>query len=119
MDARPLQDPDRAPLTSLYLRGLLSAFDAEPLDGESFALLLQSDLDDPTGAFGRLEIVGRRLLPPTRFLRSGAMTVDPILLARRLPRGGLGCGPRRCGRSALSRRRCGPAAHRARACPSS
>lgn len=80
MDARPLQDPDRAPLTALYLRGLLGAFDAEPLDGESFALLLQSDLDDPTGDFGRLEIVGRRLLPPTRFLRSGAMTVDPILL---------------------------------------
>ena len=80
MDARPLQDPDRAPLTALYLRGLLGAFDADPLEGESFALLLQSDLDDPTGAFGRLEIVGRRLLPPTRFLRSGAMTVDPILL---------------------------------------
>ena len=80
MDARPLQDPDRAPLTALYLRGLLGAFDADPLDGESFALLLQSDLDDPTGAFGRLDIVGRRLLPPTRFLRSGAMTVDPILL---------------------------------------
>lgn len=80
MDARPLQDPDRAPLTALYLRGLLGAFDAEPLAGESFALLLQSDRDDPTGDFGRLEIVGRRLLPPTHFLRSAAMTVDPVLL---------------------------------------
>ena len=50
------------------------------LEGESFALLLQSDLDDPTDAFASLDIVGRRLLPPTRFLRSGAMTVDPILL---------------------------------------
>jgi glycosyltransferase involved in cell wall biosynthesis len=80
MDARPLQDPDRAPLTALYLRGLLGAFDAEPIPGESFALLLQSDMADPTGDFGRLEIVGRRLLPPTRFLRSGAMTLDPILL---------------------------------------
>ena len=80
MDVRPLQDPDRAPLTATYLGGLLGAFDAEPIAGESFALLLQSDLDDPTGDFGRLEIVGRRLLPPTRFLRSGAMTVDPILL---------------------------------------
>ena len=28
----------------------------------------------------RLEVVGRRLLPPTRLLRSGAMTVDPFLL---------------------------------------
>lgn len=80
MDARPLQDPDRAPLTALYLRGLLGAFDADPLEGESFALLLQSDLADPTGDFGHLEIVGRRRLPPTRFLRSGAMTLDPLLL---------------------------------------
>jgi len=80
MDARPLQEPDRAPLTAVYLRGLLGAFDAQPIPGESFALLLRSDLDDPTGDFERLEIVGRRLLPPTRFLRSGAMTVDPILL---------------------------------------
>jgi glycosyltransferase involved in cell wall biosynthesis len=80
MDVRPLQDPDRAPLTAHYLRGLLGAFDAEPIPGESFALLLQSDLDDPTVDLERLEIVGRRLLPPTRFLRSGAMTLDPILL---------------------------------------
>jgi glycosyltransferase involved in cell wall biosynthesis len=80
MDARPLQDPDRGPLTALYLRHLLGAYDAAPVEGESFALLLQSDLDDPTGDFGNLDIVGRRLLPPTRFLRSGAMTVDPILL---------------------------------------
>jgi glycosyltransferase involved in cell wall biosynthesis len=80
MDVRPLQDPDRGPLTALYLRHLLGAYDAAPLDGESFALLLQSDLDDPTRELTRLDIVGRRRLPPTRFLRSGAMTVDPILL---------------------------------------
>ena len=30
--------------------------------------------------FSRLEVVGRRLLPPTRLLRSGALTVDPFLL---------------------------------------
>jgi glycosyltransferase involved in cell wall biosynthesis len=81
LDARPLQEPDRAPLTAVYLGGLLDAFDAAPLDGESFALLLQSDLDDPTERFGRLTVVGRRLLPPTRLLRSGAMTVDPFLLS--------------------------------------
>jgi glycosyltransferase involved in cell wall biosynthesis len=80
LDARPLQDPDRAPATSAYLAGLLGAYDAEPLAGESFAFLLQSDLDDPTTAFDRLEVVGRRLLPPTRLLRSGALTVDPFLL---------------------------------------
>lgn len=80
LDARPLQDPGRAPATARYLDGLLGAFDAEPLPGESFTLLLQSDLDDPTDAYGRLEVVGRRLLPPTRLLRSGALTVDPFLL---------------------------------------
>jgi glycosyltransferase involved in cell wall biosynthesis len=80
LDARPLQDPDRAPATSTYLAALLGAYDAEPLAGESFAFLLQSDLDDPTAAFEHLEVVGRRLLPPTRFLRSGALTVDPFLL---------------------------------------
>jgi glycosyltransferase involved in cell wall biosynthesis len=80
LDARPLQDPERAPATSAYLGGLLGAYDAEPLAGESFAFLLQSDLDDPTTAFENLEVVGRRLLPPTRLLRSGALTVDPFLL---------------------------------------
>ena len=80
LDARPLQDPTRGPATARYLDGLLGAFDADPLPGESFAFLLQSDLDDPTDAFTRLEVVGRRLLPPTRLLRSGALTVDPFLL---------------------------------------
>ena len=81
LDARPLQEPDRAPLTATYLEGLLGAYDAEPLDGESFALLLGSDLDDPTERFGSLSIVGRRLLPPTRLLRSGALTIDPFVLS--------------------------------------
>ena len=80
LDLRPLQTPEHAPLTATYLAGLLRAFDADPLAGESFALFLRSDLDDPTGRYGNLEIVGRRLLPPTRLLRSAAMTVDPFLL---------------------------------------
>lgn len=81
LDARPLQEPDRAPLTATYLEGLLRSFDAEPLAGESFALLLGSDLDDPTERFEHLSVVGRRLLPPTRLLRSGSLTVDPFLLS--------------------------------------
>ena len=81
LDARPLQEPDRAPLTAGYLGGLLEAYDAEPLAGESFALLLRSDLDDPTTALTHLDIVGRRLLPPTHLLRSGALTVDPFVLS--------------------------------------
>ena len=81
LDARPLQEPDRAPLTASYLDALLAAFDAAPLAGESFALLLNSDTDDPTERFGNLDVVGRRLLPPTRLLRSGALTIDPFLLS--------------------------------------
>jgi glycosyltransferase involved in cell wall biosynthesis len=81
LDARPLQEPDRAPLTAGYLDGLLDAFDHAPLEGESFALLLRSDLDDPTTRFTNLEVVGRRFLPPTHLLRSGALTVDPFVLS--------------------------------------
>ena len=80
LDARPIQDPDRSPLASAYLEALLGAYDAQPVPGESFALLLRSDLDDPTAAFERLSIVGRRLLPPTVLLRSAAQTVDPFVL---------------------------------------
>ena len=80
MELRPLQAPDRAPLTAAYLDQLLTALDADPREGESFAFLLALDLDDPTDRWANLSIVGRRLLPPTRILRSGALTVDPFLL---------------------------------------
>jgi glycosyltransferase involved in cell wall biosynthesis len=77
---RALQEPARAPQTAAYLEGLLGAFDADPLPGESFAFLLASDEDDPTLRFPNLEVIGRRLLPPVRLLRSGALTIDPFLL---------------------------------------
>lgn len=80
IDARALQEPERAPLTAAYLDALLGGFDADPVEGESFALLLSSDADDPTARFTSLSVIGRRLLPPTRLLRSGALTVDPFLL---------------------------------------
>lgn len=80
LDARPLQAFERAPLTAAYLEGLLGAFDAAPLAGESFAFFLRSDLPDPTARYSRLDVVGRRLLPPTRILGSAGMTVDPFLL---------------------------------------
>ena len=80
LDARPLQDPERAPITAAYLGSLLAAYDAAPLPGESFALLLRSDLDDPTAGLTNLEVIGRRLVPPTHLLRSAAQTVDPFLL---------------------------------------
>ena len=80
MDVRSLQEPARAPRTAAYLDGLLSGFDADPRPGESFAFLLASDEDDPTTRFEHLEVVGRRLLPPTRLLRQAALTVDPFVL---------------------------------------
>ena len=80
IDLRPIQDPERAPVTAVYLEQLLSALDADPVEGESFSFLLAADQDDPTERWPNLEVVGRRLLPPTRLLRSGALTVDPILL---------------------------------------
>ena len=48
LDLRPIQDPERAPLTAIYLEQLLRALDADPLDGESFSFLLAADHDDPT-----------------------------------------------------------------------
>jgi glycosyltransferase involved in cell wall biosynthesis len=80
MDLRPLQRPEHAPLTAAYLEGLLAAIDADPRPGESFAFLLGIDLDDPTSRWRNLDVIGRRMLPPTRILRSGALTVDPFLL---------------------------------------
>jgi glycosyltransferase involved in cell wall biosynthesis len=80
LDVRPLQDPHHAPTTALYLDGLLSGFEAAPLAGESFVILLRSDLDDPFERYPGLSVAGRRLLPPTQLLRSGALAVDPFLL---------------------------------------
>jgi glycosyltransferase involved in cell wall biosynthesis len=80
LDARPIQEPSRAPVTAIYLEQLMAAFDADPLPGESFALLLASDEDDPTQRFTNLEVVGRRLLPPTRLLRSASLAVDPFVV---------------------------------------
>jgi glycosyltransferase involved in cell wall biosynthesis len=80
VDLRPLQDPERAPLTATYLDQLLGAIEAHPVAGESFTLLLGAERDDPSPRWPRLPVAGRRLLPPTRLLRSGALTVDPILL---------------------------------------
>ncbi|HEY6057675.1 MAG TPA: hypothetical protein VIV06_06550, partial [Candidatus Limnocylindrales bacterium] len=71
LDVRPLQDPERAPITAAYLEGLLGAFAAGPLEGESFAILLRAGAADPTERFPGLPIAGRRRLPPTRLLRSG------------------------------------------------
>ena len=88
IDVRPLQDPERAPVTAAYLRRLLAAYAAAPLPGESFVALLDLGAEDPTAGFPGLALAGRRRLPPTRIFRSGALTLDPFFV-----RGaGLGAG---------------------------
>jgi glycosyltransferase involved in cell wall biosynthesis len=83
LDLRPLQDPDRGPVTATYLDELLTAFAANPLPGESFTFVLETGLPDPSNGIpgiDRLDVAGRRRLPPTHVLRSGALTLDPFLL---------------------------------------
>jgi glycosyltransferase involved in cell wall biosynthesis len=80
MDTRPLEDPARAPTTALYLGELLAAYDAEPIEGESFAFVVGLRRPDPTQGFANLEVAARRRMPPSQLLRSGALTVDPFLL---------------------------------------
>jgi glycosyltransferase involved in cell wall biosynthesis len=80
VDVRPLQEPDEAPVTAAYLGRLLRAFVASPVDGESFVVVLRPDLPDPSPLLAGLPVAGRRLIPPTRFLKTAAQTVDPFLI---------------------------------------
>jgi glycosyltransferase involved in cell wall biosynthesis len=85
MDARPMHDPERAPLTAHYLDHLLRAFAAEPLPGESFVLVsnalaeagdVTTDLEE-----AGLPVRARRRLPPTaRLFRSAGLTLVSFLL---------------------------------------
>src|SRR5688572_32831702 len=83
VDARPIQEPGRSPLTAEYLQRLLGAFAAEPLPGESFVVISRALRADPTlelQAAG-LPVAARRLIPPTtRVLRSAGLTLDSFLL---------------------------------------
>jgi len=83
LDLRPLQDPDRGPVTAAYLEELLTACAANRLPGESFTFILEAGRPDPSevmAGIDQLDVAGRRWLPPTHHLRSGALTVDPFLL---------------------------------------
>lgn len=83
IDLRPLQEPDRTPITAAYLRNLLAAFAADPLPGESFVPVLRLLRPDPTRDLERDGLpvaVRRRVLPTTRFLRSAGLTVDAFQL---------------------------------------
>lgn len=83
IDARPMQEPERSPLTAEYLERLLTAFAREPLDAESFVVVSRALREDPADrlAAAGLPVAGRRRLPPTtRALRSAGLTLDSFLL---------------------------------------
>jgi glycosyltransferase involved in cell wall biosynthesis len=83
IDVRPLQEPDRTPLTAEYLGQLLAAFAAEPVAGESFVVLTRALRADPTVELEQLglPVAGRRVLPPTsRIFKSAGLTLDSFLL---------------------------------------
>lgn len=83
IDVRPLQEPERTPLTAEYLGQLLAAFAAERVEGESFIVLTRALRPDPTIELERhgLPIAGRRVLPPTsRVFRSAGLTLNSFLL---------------------------------------
>ncbi|HEY7599424.1 MAG TPA: hypothetical protein VH741_05820, partial [Candidatus Limnocylindrales bacterium] len=83
IDLRPLQEPERTPITAEYLANLLDAFAAEPLAGESFVVISRALRPDPSVALEErgLPVAGRRVLPPTsRAFRSAGLTLDSFLL---------------------------------------
>jgi glycosyltransferase involved in cell wall biosynthesis len=83
IDARPLQEPERSPLTAWYLGQLLDAFAADPVDGESFVVVSRSLRPDPAAglaAAGLPVAASRRIPPTTRALRSAGLTLDSFLL---------------------------------------
>lgn len=83
VDARPMQEPERWPLTAEYLSLLLGAFARSPLDGESFVLITRALRQDPGQELSSLglPVSDRRVLPPTsRALRSASLTLDSFLL---------------------------------------
>ena len=83
IDARPIQEPERSPLTAWYLEQLLDAFAREPLEGESFVLVSRSMRPDPAVELAEAGLpvaASRRIPPTTRALRSAGMTLDSFLL---------------------------------------
>jgi glycosyltransferase involved in cell wall biosynthesis len=83
IDLRPLQEPERMPITAEYLGRLTEAFADEPLAGESFVTIARAMRADPAVELERrgLPIKGRRVLPPTgKVLRSAGLTIDSFLL---------------------------------------
>jgi glycosyltransferase involved in cell wall biosynthesis len=58
----------------------MGAYAADPVDGESFVLLMRADRPDPTDRWKTLRIVGRRVLPPPRLTAAATPAGDPVVL---------------------------------------
>jgi glycosyltransferase involved in cell wall biosynthesis len=83
IDLRPLQEPERTPLSAHYLQRLLAAFADDPLAEESFVVIRRTLRPDPSLELEQrgLPVSDRRLLPPTgRLFRSAGLTLDSFLL---------------------------------------
>jgi len=83
IDARPMQEPERWPLTAWYLGHLLRTFAAEPLEDESFVVVSRALRPDPAAdlaAAGLPVAASRRIPSTTRVLRSAGLTIDSFLL---------------------------------------
>ena len=111
IDLRPLQDPERAPLTAAYLEALLDALDADPRPGESFSFLLAADLDGPDRPLARTStLAGDPAAPAHPAPPLGRPDRRPVPAPRRVDRRRLARRPRRRRpRHRLSRRRRRPA----------
>ena len=95
VDARALQDPDRAPTTAIYLEALLGAYAARPHTGESFRFIVQAGMPDADLRRYGLPEGGERAVPPTRLLRAAAPSFEPFIL--RVAATGLAIGAERSG----------------------
>jgi glycosyltransferase involved in cell wall biosynthesis len=83
MDLRPLQEPERMPITAAYLERLMSAYAAHPVVGEEIVAILRTLRPDATRPLvnAGLEVVGRRwLLPLSRAPRTAALAADALQL---------------------------------------
>lgn len=107
IDLRPLQKPERAPITAAYLAHLVAAMAARPGEGEEIMPILRALRADPLATEGwpgrgqagspglvgagpagaesygprGLALAGRRVLPPTaRLLRSAGALLEASLL---------------------------------------
>jgi glycosyltransferase involved in cell wall biosynthesis len=82
IDLRPLQEPERAPITASYLARLAGALAAQPVPGERIVAVLRARRPDPLASLAArgLPVVARRTLPPvTRLFRPTGMLVDAVM----------------------------------------